>query len=111
MQIVEVNNTHTAREFLQINRTLNKHNPCYISPLDNEVSEVFDRNKNHLYQFGECARWILVDENGNTCGRIAAFTNSKYKTRGTDVPMGGVGFFDCIQEQAAASVLFDHAKN
>jgi hypothetical protein len=45
MQIVEVNNTHTAQEFLQINRTLNRHNPCYISPLDNEVSEVFDPKK------------------------------------------------------------------
>jgi hypothetical protein len=45
MQIVEVNNSQTAREFLQINRTLNQHNPCYISPLDNEVSEVFDPKK------------------------------------------------------------------
>lgn len=110
MQIVEVNNTQTAQEFLDINRTLNRHNPCYISPLDNEVNEVFDPAKNHLHQFGECKRWILRNESGDTIGRIAAFTNSKYKTRGTDVPIGGIGFFDCIHQQAAANLLFEEAK-
>lgn len=111
MQIVEVNNTQTAQEFLAINRTLNRHNPCYISPLDNEVNEVFDPSKNHLHQFGACNRWILVDETGKTIGRIAAFTNSKYKTRGTELPIGGIGFFDCIHQQAAANLLFDEAKS
>jgi hypothetical protein len=111
MQIVEVNNTQTAQEFLAINRTLNRHNPCYISPLDNEVNEVFDPSKNHLHQFGACNRWILLDETGKTIGRIAAFTNSKYKTRGTELPIGGIGFFDCIHQQAAANLLFDEAKS
>ena len=110
MHLVEVKDSHTVRQFLEINREMNQSNPCYISPLDNEVNEVFDPKKNHLHQYGQIIRWILQDNNGKTIGRIAAFTNSKYKTRGTDVPVGGIGFFDCIQDQHAASMLFDAAK-
>jgi len=33
----------------------------------------------------------------NRFGRIAAFVNKKYKNKGDDVPVGGIGFFECIQ--------------
>lgn len=110
MQLVEVNNPATAREFLRFNRWINRENPCYVSPMDNEVNDVFNPEKNSLFRFGECCRWLLVDEKGNTCGRIAAFTNKKYKTRGTDVPVGGIGYFDCINDQEAANILLRHAQ-
>ncbi|MFN5361115.1 MAG: hypothetical protein ACK5B4_10280 [Bacteroidota bacterium] len=110
MQLVEVNNSATAREFLRFNRWINRENPCYVSPMDNEVNDVFNPEKNSLFRFGECCRWLLVDEKGNTCGRIAAFTNKKYKTRGTDVPIGGIGYFDCINDQEAANILLRHAQ-
>lgn len=106
MQLVEVNNTSTAREFLRFNRWINRENPYYVSPIDQEVNDVFDPNKNSSFRFGECCRWLLVNEQGQTCGRIAAFTNKKYKTRGTDFPIGGIGFFDCINDQEAANQLF-----
>jgi hypothetical protein len=44
-------------------------------------------------------------------GRIAAFTNKRYKNKGDDVPVGGIGFFDCIHDQQAANLLLDTAKN
>lgn len=106
MQIVEVNNSSTAREFLRFNRWINRDNPCFVAPLEQEVNDIFDPKKNSSFRFGECCRWLLVDDHGKTCGRIAAFTNQKYKTRGTDVPIGGVGFFDCINDQEAANQLF-----
>jgi hypothetical protein len=31
--------------------------------------------------------------------------------KGTDFPTGGIGFFDCINDQQAANLLFDTAKN
>jgi hypothetical protein len=65
---------------------------------------------NKAFRFGKCTRWILKDENGNLIGRIAAFVNKKYKNKGDDVPIGGIGFFDCINNQAAADMLFDVAK-
>ena len=111
MQIVEVNNSSTAREFLRFNRWINRDNPCFVAPLEQEVNDIFDPKKNSSFRFGECCRWLLVDDHGKTCGRIAAFTNQKYKTRGTDDPIGGIGFFDCINDQEAANQLFLTARH
>lgn len=109
MQVIEVNTPSLAKDFIQANVLMNKNNPRYIRPLDNEVNDVFDVNKNKNYQYGETKRWILKDDNGALAGRIAAFTNTKYVNHGTGFPTGGVGFFDCINNQAAANLLFDKA--
>lgn len=110
MQLMEVNNKQTARDFLAVHVLMNQHNPCFIRPLDNEVNEVFDPAKNKYYQYGTVKRWILKTNDGQLIGRIAAFTNSKYINKGTEFPVGGFGFFDCINDQSAANLLFDTAK-
>ncbi|HET6724051.1 MAG TPA: hypothetical protein VFH07_14930, partial [Chitinophagaceae bacterium] len=111
MQLTEVTNEQLAKEFLLVNVDLNKNNPAYIRPLDKDIKEVFDPKKNKTFRSGQVGRWILKDDGGNAIGRIAAFTNKKYKNKGDDVPVGGVGFFDCINDQAAADMLFDVAKH
>ena len=50
MNIIEVKSAASEQAFLAINAELNKGNPNYIRPLDNEVKEVFDPNKNKLFQ-------------------------------------------------------------
>ena len=110
MQLIEVTDSSTAKDFLLVNPLMNRDNPCYIRSLDNEVNDVFDPAKNKNYKYGETKRWIAKDDNDNLVGRIAAFTNTKYINKGTDFPTGGVGFFDCINDQATANVLFDVAK-
>ena len=109
MQLIEVTNAATAKEFLQVNVLLNQGNPNYIRPIDKEVEDVFDPAVNKLYKYGETRRWILKDASGRLAGRIAAFTNSKYVNKGTEFATGGVGFFDCINDQQAAGLLFDAA--
>jgi hypothetical protein len=110
MQVIEVTTAADKKDFLEVNALMNRSNPCYIRSLDHEVNAVFDPAKNKSFKYGEAIRWIAKDDAGNLVGRIAAFTNSKYKNRGTDFPVGGVGFFDCIDDQATANVLFDTAK-
>lgn len=111
MQLVSVSTSDIAKEFIRVNVVLNKDNPAYIRPLDKDINAVFDTKKNKTFRFGEAERWILKDEKGNLIGRIAAFVNKKYKTKGDDVPVGGIGFFDCINSQEAADMLFDVAKH
>jgi hypothetical protein len=111
MQLVEVTSAGLAKTFLQVNVEMNRDNPAYIRPLDKDIREVFDPKKNKTYRFGEAIRWILQDDNRKLIGRIAAFVNKKYKNKGDDVPVGGVGFFDCINNQEAADMLFDVAKH
>jgi hypothetical protein len=111
MQLIEISTTKTARDFILVNVIINKNNPNYIRPLDKDINSVFDKEKNKAFRFGEATRWILKDDAGKLIGRIAAFVNKKYKNKGDDVPVGGIGFFDCINDQAAADMLFDVAKH
>ena len=111
MQLIEVNDQRTAGDFISANVVINKDCPNYIRPLDKDINEVFDPKKNKAFRFGEATRWILKNEAGNLIGRVAAFTNKKYKNKGDDVPVGGIGFFDCINDQDAADMLFDVAKH
>jgi hypothetical protein len=111
MQLLEVTTPQLAKEFLRVNITINKNDPNYIQPLDKDINDVFDKKKNKAFRHGEVTRWILKDSKGRLIGRIAAFVNKKYKNKGDDVPTGGIGFFDCINDQSAADMLFDVAKH
>jgi len=110
-QLEEVKDAVTEKEFLKVNVFINKGNPNYIQPLDKDVNEVFDPAKNKAFRNGEAIRWILRDKSGLVVGRIAAFVNKKYKNKGDECPVGGAGFFDCINNQEAADILFDVAKH
>lgn len=111
MQLIEVTDAQLAREFIRVNVEVNKNNPDYIRPLDKDVNDVFDEKKNKTFRFGTIKRWILKSESGEYLGRIAAFTNKKYRNKGDDGPVGGIGFFDCVNSQEAADMLFDVAKH
>lgn len=111
MQIIEVSDKKSAEDFIKVNVIINRGNLNYIRPLDKDVHDVFDPAKNKAFRFGTVMRWLLKDDDGNLIGRIAAFINKKYKNKGDDVPVGGIGFFDCINDQTAAELLFDVAKH
>ena len=111
MQILPVTDKMTANRFLEVAVVLNYKDPQWIRPLDKDINETFNESKNKAYRFGEAIRWILTDDDGKLIGRIAAFTNKKYKNKGDEVPVGGIGFFECINNQEAADLLFDNARH
>ena len=111
MQLIEVTDAKSGDEFLKVNVLLNGSNPNYIRPLDKDIRDVFDRKKNKTFRHGEVKRWILKDNQGKLAGRIAAFVNTKYKNKGDEFAVGGIGFFDCINDQGAADLLFDVSKH
>lgn len=111
MQILNVTDTKGADDFLHVPVILYKEDANWIRPLDKDIHDVFDSKKNKAFRFGKVERWILKDEDGNSIGRIAAFVNSKYTNKGDDIKIGGVGFFECINNQDAADLLFDNAKH
>lgn len=110
MRITEVNDKAGAESFIMINVLLNKDNPNYIRPLNNEINEVFNPAKNKAFKYGRAKRWILQDDNKNFIGRIAAYVSSKYINNGDSYAVGCCGFFECINNQEAANLLFDTAK-
>jgi len=110
MKIVEVSTSGHKHEFLMFPVKLYKNEPTWIRPLDKDVEAVFDLKKNKTFQHGECTRWILQHDDGETIGRVAAFVNQKTTNKGNEQPTGGLGFFDCINNQEAAFLLFDQCK-
>ena len=109
MKIIEVQDSHTRKEFLLLPVRLYKNEPHYIRPLDTDIEAVFDPKKNRFFRHGECIRWILENESRVTIGRVAAFIDQKTVKKG-DFPVGGLGFFECINDQETATVLFDTCK-
>lgn len=110
MKIIEVINSSLEKKFNTVNVLMNKFNKAYIRPLDNDINQIFNPQKNKNFKYGEAKRWILLDDKEKLIGRIAAFTNTKYINSGTNFKTGGIGFFDCIHLQEAANLLFDTAK-
>lgn len=111
MKIIEVKDTKTEKEFIQFPIRLYKNEKNWIRPLDKDVKAVFDPGQNKAFRHGEITRWILQDESGKTIGKVAAFVNRKTMNKDNDQPTGGMGFFDCINDQQAANMLFDQCKS
>jgi len=110
MKIREVISSEDSRNFLAVHVIINQHDKYWIRPLDKDIEQVFDPAQNKSFRFGECNRWILSDDQNKLIGRIAAFVNKKYKNKGDEFPVGGIGFFDCINDQQAADLLFNTAR-
>jgi GNAT superfamily N-acetyltransferase len=110
MQILEVNSSEIENKFLAINAQINEQSPYYIRPLDNEVKQVFNPLNNKLFKEGAAKRWILLNDQEVCIGRIAAFYYANYKNKGTQFPVGCMGYFDCIDDAQAAKLLLDTAK-
>lgn len=110
MKIHEVKTAWQVREFLELPRTLYKSESNWIQPLEKDIALVFDPVKNKFFTHGECIRWIIQNESGETVGRVAAFIDQKTMNKGNDQPTGGMGFFECIPDQQVAFALFDLCK-
>ena len=108
MKILEVNNPAEEKEFLEMVVRLYRNEKNWIRPIDKDIEGIFHPETNKLFrQGGKAQRWLLKNEKGETIGRIAAFLHPKWKEK---QPTGGVGFFECIHDKAAAFLLFDTAK-
>ena len=111
MKLIEVkNDKKLAKEFIKLPARLYKNDPNWIRPIDKDVEETFNPKVNSFFSHGKCTRWILQDTQGQTIGRVAAFVNDQTANKGNKQPTGGMGFFECINDQKAAFMLFDVCK-
>src|SRR5689334_4561876 len=110
MQIVEVKSKKDEKDFLLLPLSIYKNDPNWIRPLDKDIEAVFDPKQNKFFRHGQCARFLLKNDDGKIIGRIAAFINEK-TSRKESQPTGGIGFFECINDKTASDYLFDHAKH
>ena len=108
MPLLEVIDARLTRLFQDLPARLHRGQPAYIGPLAEEVEAVFDPAKNPNFANGEAIRWVLIDATGTVIGRVAAFLNRDMPAvADADLPTGGLGFFECIDDQTAANTLFE----
>lgn len=97
------------REFLELPKRLYKDNPYWVCPLDSSIEAIFDPAKNKLFNDGEAIRWVAHNAEGKCVGRIAAFYD-KTHAYSYEQPTGGCGFFEAIDDQELATMLFDASR-
>lgn len=102
-----VKNKNQIRSFLDFPARLFKNDENYIRPLDQDIEAVFDPQKNKLFKTGICERFLFKNANNEIVGKVAVFVNPSYKQ---DFLTGGIGFFDCINDQHTADFIFDFCK-
>lgn len=107
-QIKKVESAKDIKAFHQLPFKVYRNDPNWIPHPMQDVESVFDDKKNKFFTHGICERWILFNHKNEIIGRIAAFINNK-KAFSFKQPTGGFGFFECINDYTAATVLFDKA--
>lgn len=107
--IKEVVEQKETQEFLDFPARLYSNDKNWIRPLDEDIEKVFDPDQNKFFRTGKAKRWLLINGEGETVGKIAAFYE-KNTANSFEQLTGGIGFFDCIDNQQAANMLFDTGK-
>ena len=95
------------KDFFKAALNIYKSDSNWICPLNDEIAGIFNEQKNQLLKNGNSSKWVCY-QNGIACGRIAAFWTEK-KSKKQKPFAGGIAFFDCINSQEAANMLFDVA--
>ena len=105
----EVTTSAQEREWLDLPKKIYKGNRNWVCPLDQDITEVFDPARNELFAEGEAVRWVVRNRAGEVVGRIAAFYNRE-KAAIEEQPSGGCGFFEAIDDQQVADMMFDASR-
>ena len=108
LKMIIIENEEQIREFHEFQKRLYKNDKNFISPLFKDIENIFNTEKNKLYTNGKCERFLCVNAQNETVGKIAIFINENYAQ---EIPTGGIGFFDCIDDQETANFMFDFAKD
>ncbi len=78
--------------------------PVWVPPLKMQQKDLIDTQKNPFYKDADIAMF-LATRNGDVVGRVAAIHNHAYN-RYNKTNAGFFGFFECIDNQMIADLLF-----
>ncbi len=105
----EVKTPADEKVWLHVDRKIYKGNRNWVCPIDSDILNVFNPQKNEKFNGGEAIRWTAFDASSEAVGRIAAFYNREQAAL-EEQPTGGCGFFEAIDDQELANQLFDAAR-
>ena len=110
MKCVEVLDSKGWQLFHSVPFLIYANDKQWISHLQGDVQDVFNPQKNPIASHGESRIFVLLDNQEKPIGRIAAFIDHEANSH-LEYPIGGIGFFECIENNEAANLLFETAEN
>jgi GNAT superfamily N-acetyltransferase len=108
MKVAVVSNKKEWQQWLELPDFIYASDSNYIPHIRQDVAGIFDSNKNKLFAQGKASCWILLNDSNQPIGRIAAFFSKKYSDA-QHQQTGGIGFFECIDNDHAAELLLQTA--
>ncbi|TVQ66846.1 MAG: hypothetical protein EA360_05015 [Balneolaceae bacterium] len=110
---IKVTDKNEVNTFHTFPFELYKEYPMWCPPFRFEIEQIFDPEKNPFYRHGECERYIMMDGK-DVAARFAVMNHSR-KDAVFNPKMGGMGFLEMVNSEAAAAAVIDfvsewHAK-
>lgn len=102
--VVFVSNSSEKKAFVNFPYRHYKNDEHWIPPLLMDQKKLIDTKKNPFYKDADIALF-LAEKNGTIAGRIAAIHNKRFNEYNKN-KLGFFGFFECIDDQSVANLLF-----
>jgi hypothetical protein len=93
--------------FIKFQRVPYRGDSNWVPPLLMDRRKLIDRKNNPFYLHSSLAMW-LAERDGAVVGRIAAIVNENHIKEHSE-KVGFFGFFECLDDQEAATALFETA--
>lgn len=95
------------KDFFRVPQIIYKDDNNWVCLPDSEIRSIFDVNKNKLLKDGDFNIWVLYEDKMPVARLIAFWTDKKSKVKHPHA--GGIAFFECVDSQDAANMIFDVA--
>lgn len=107
--IVYVSSKDEKKEFIRFPYSHYSNEKYWVAPLLIEQKKLLDTEKNPFYQNADISLFN-ASFNGRPAGRIAAIIDRRYN-KFHETNTGFFGFFECIDNQSTANLLFKVAED
>lgn len=107
IKVVPVSDGSGLKDFLKLPWRIQKNDPCWVPPILSEQKRMLDRKRGPFFELGEVQLFLAL-RGSEPVGRISAHINHRYDEI-HDSNTGFFGFFECVEDRAVSSALFDAA--
>jgi len=109
MTWIDVQTPADWKLFHQVPRRVYRQDPHWIEPLHSDVEGIFDPGRNKAMEQGEAKLFVVLSDQKEPIGRVAAFIDP-IRNREMGLRIGGIGFFECVDDPDLANALLDRAE-
>lgn len=109
VRVVPVDTRKDLKTFIDLPWSIYRDDPDWVPPLKMDMRNAFDPSKHPFHKHSE-AQPFLALRGSKPVGRICAIRNRRHEEFHEE-PVGFFGFFECIDDQAVATALFDTVRD